>query len=140
MARLEAFGTFESNFVSLVREDGCLDLYDGLLRAKDPDGAVIFDQVQPADYLEYIAEEVRPWSYMKFPFIRPLGPRKGWYRVGPLARMNNCDRIDTPIAERRTGRVHANGRRTPRPFHDGLPLGEAHRARTLRREDQGAPG
>ncbi len=99
MTRLEAFGSFESNFVSIVRKDGCLDLYDGLLRAKDPDGAVIFDQVQPADYLEHIAEEVRPWSYMKFPFIRPLGPRKGWYRVGPLARINNCDRIDTPIAE-----------------------------------------
>jgi NAD-reducing hydrogenase large subunit len=100
MKRLEAFGSFESNFVSIVRKDGCLDLYDGLLRAKDPDGAVIFDQVQPADYLEHIAEEVRPWSYMKFPYIRPLGPRKGWYRVGPLARMNNCDRIDTPIAEK----------------------------------------
>ena len=99
MARLAAFGSFESNFISIVRKDGCLDLYDGLLRAKDPDGAVIFDQVQPADYLEHIAEEVRPWSYMKFPYIRPLGPRKGWYRVGPLARINNCDRIDTPIAE-----------------------------------------
>jgi NAD-reducing hydrogenase large subunit len=100
MARLESFGSFESNFVSTVREDGCLDLYDGLLRAKDPDGAVIFDRVRPADYLDHIAEEVRPWSYMKFPYIRPLGPRKGWYRVGPLARMNNCDRIDTSIAEK----------------------------------------
>lgn len=100
MARLSSFGSFESNFLSIVRPDGCLDLYDGLLRAKDPDGALIFDQVRPADYLEYIAEEVRPWSYMKFPYIRPLGPRKGWYRVGPLARMNNCDRIDTPIAEK----------------------------------------
>ena len=99
MARLAAFGSFESNFVSIVRKDGCLDLYDGLLRAKDPDGAIIFDQVQPADYREHIAEEVRSWSYMKFPYIRPLGPRKGWYRVGPLARINNCDRIDTPIAE-----------------------------------------
>jgi NAD-reducing hydrogenase large subunit len=98
--RLAAFGSFESNFMSIVRKDGCLDLYDGLLRAKDPDGAIIFDQVRPADYQEHIAEEVRPWSYMKFPFIRPLGPRKGWYRVGPLARMNNCDRIDTPIAEK----------------------------------------
>jgi NAD-reducing hydrogenase large subunit len=37
---------------------------------------------------------------MKFPFIRELGPEKGWYRVGPLARLNTCDFIDTPIAER----------------------------------------
>ncbi|MCX5673356.1 MAG: Ni/Fe hydrogenase subunit alpha [Planctomycetota bacterium] len=98
--RLAAFGSFESNFVSIVGKDGCLDLYDGLLRAKDPAGTIIFDKVKPADYLEYIAEEVRPWSYMKFPFIKPLGPQKGWYRVGPLARINNCDRIDTPMAEK----------------------------------------
>ena len=36
---------------------------------------------------------------MKFPFIRSLGPEKGWYRVGPLARLNTCDFIDTPEAE-----------------------------------------
>jgi NAD-reducing hydrogenase large subunit len=94
------FGAFESNFLSIVREDGCLDLYDGKLRAKDADGKIIFDQIAPADYLEYIREEVRPWSYMKFPFIRSLGKEKGWYRVGPLARINTCDYIDTPIAEK----------------------------------------
>jgi NAD-reducing hydrogenase large subunit len=47
-----------------------------------------------------IREEVRNWSYMKFPFIKDLGPEKGWYRVGPLARINTCDFIDTPIAEK----------------------------------------
>jgi NAD-reducing hydrogenase large subunit len=93
------FASFESNFVSLVRADGGLDLYDGLLRAKDPEGQIIFDKVQPRDYLSVIREEVRPWSYMKFPFIRPLGKEKGWYRVGPLARLNNCDFIDTTFAE-----------------------------------------
>lgn len=94
------FGAFDSNHLSIVREDGCLDLYDGVLRAKTAQGDIIFDKVQPADYLDYIAEEVRPWSYMKFPFIRKLGKEKGWYRVGPLARINNCDFIDTPIAEK----------------------------------------
>jgi len=98
--RLLAFGSFDSNHVSIVREDGCLDLYDGKLRAKDAQGNMIFDQVAPADYLDYIREEVRPWSYMKFPYIYSLGREKGWYRVGPLARINNCDFIDTPIAEK----------------------------------------
>jgi NAD-reducing hydrogenase large subunit len=97
--RLLAFGSFPSNHLSIVREDGCLDLYDGKLRAKTSDGDLIFDQVAPADYLDYIAEEVRSWSYMKFPFIKSLGKAEGWYRVGPLARINNCDFIDTPIAE-----------------------------------------
>jgi len=97
---LLSFGAFDSNHVSIVREDGCLDLYDGKLRAKAADGSMIFDQVAPADYLDYIAEEVRPWSYMKFPYIKSLGKEKGWYRVGPLPRINNCDFIDTPVAEK----------------------------------------
>jgi NAD-reducing hydrogenase large subunit len=99
-ARLSALGSFRSNFLSIVREDGALELYDGKLRAKDPDGNLIFDKVEPKDYLEYIREGVRNWSYMKFPFIYSLGQEKGWYRVGPLARLNNCDFIDSPIAEK----------------------------------------
>jgi NAD-reducing hydrogenase large subunit len=35
---------------------------------------------------------------MKFPFIKDLGPQDGWYRVGPLARMNTASFIDTPLA------------------------------------------
>jgi NAD-reducing hydrogenase large subunit len=97
--RLSKLGSFESNYLSLVREDGALDLYNGLLCAKDKDGNIIFDKVKPADYLKYIREGVKNWSYMKFPFIHSLGQEKGWYRVGPLARLNNCDFIDTPVAE-----------------------------------------
>jgi NAD-reducing hydrogenase large subunit len=99
-ARLSALGSFESNYLSLVRKDGCLDIYDGFMRAKDPNGKIIFDMVKPADYLKYIREGVRNWSYMKFPFIQSLGQEKGWYRVGPLARINNCDFIDSPLAEK----------------------------------------
>ena len=36
---------------------------------------------------------------MKFPFIKSMGLEQGWYRVGPLARINNCDVINTPFAE-----------------------------------------
>lgn len=97
---LTGFAAFDSNHLSLVRKDGCLDIYDGNLRAKTADGKIIFDQVEPKDYIEYIQEEVRPWSYMKFPFIKSLGMEKGWYRVGPLARINNCDFIDSSLAEK----------------------------------------
>ena len=95
----KGFAAFPSNHLSIVRADGCLDLYDGKLRAIDADGKRILDQVDPQDYLQVIAEEVRPWSYMKFPFIKSIGPADGWYRVGPLARINTCDFIDTPEAE-----------------------------------------
>jgi len=91
------FGSFDSNHLSIVAQDGALDLYDGSLRAIDCGGKTIFDHVAPQDYDKMIAEEVRSWSYMKFPFIRSLGPEEGWYRVGPLARLNTCSRIDTPI-------------------------------------------
>jgi len=99
LQELAPFGSFDSNHLSLVRQDGAMDLYDGNLRAIDAAGKKIFDQVDSQEYLKYIAEEVRPWSYMKFPFIRSLGPRDGWYRVGPLARVNACDFIDTSEAE-----------------------------------------
>ena len=96
---LEDFGAFASNHVSLVRKDGALDLYHGNLRAIDSAGGKIFDQVDYQKYFAYISEEVKPWSYMKFPFISSLGPETGWYRVGPLARLNTCDFVDTPEAE-----------------------------------------
>jgi NAD-reducing hydrogenase large subunit len=99
LAKLAPFGSFDSNHLSIVRGDGAYDIYDGGLRAKDAQGKILLDHVDNQRYLDHIAEEVRPWSYMKFPFIKSLGPEKGWYRVGPLARLNNCDFFDTPEAE-----------------------------------------
>jgi len=99
LEELAPFGSFPSSHMSIVRPDGGMDLYDGNLRAIDANGKTIFDQVDNQDYLDVIAEEVRSWSYMKFPFIKLLGPELGWYRVGPLARINCCDSIDTPEAE-----------------------------------------
>jgi len=93
------FGTFRSNMLSLVAPDGSLDLYDGHLRARDADGQLIFDRGDCSRYWELIFEEVKPWSYMKFPFLRSLGPQDGWYKVGPLARLQNCDRTNTPLAD-----------------------------------------
>ena len=96
---ISGFGSFDSNHLSLVRADGAMDLYDGKLRAIDAQGEKILDQVDPGAYLDVLAEEVRPWSYMKFPYLRQLDAADGWFRVGPLARVNVCDFIDTPEAE-----------------------------------------
>ncbi len=93
------FGTVRSSLLSLVGRDGKLDLYDGVLRARDADGALIFDGVACEDYHAELRENVRSWSYMKFPFIASRGPEQGWYKVGPLARLQNCDAIGTPRAE-----------------------------------------
>ena len=95
----ETFASFPSNYMSLVGADGAMDLYDGGLRAIDANGTPIFEGVRPADYVDYLVEEVRSWSYMKFPHIRSLDREDGWYRVGPLAQLNCCSFIGTPIAE-----------------------------------------
>jgi NAD-reducing hydrogenase large subunit len=97
---VDGFAAFPSNYMSLVRQDGALDLYHGRLRAVDHEGRKIFDQVDYQQYTDYIAEEVRSWTYMKFPFFRSVGRENGWYRVGPLARLNTCDFIPTPLAQK----------------------------------------
>jgi NAD-reducing hydrogenase large subunit len=105
------FGTFPSNHLSLIGAGGELDFYDGGLRARDAQGEAIFDHVDYVHYNRYIREEVKSWSYMKFPFIIGKGAEEGWYRVGPLARLNTCDHITTPLAEaeRQTFRAAAGG-------------------------------
>jgi NAD-reducing hydrogenase large subunit len=94
-----SFGAFRSNLLSLVAPDGALDLYHGVLRARDESGEVILDGVDYDRYWEYIVEDVKPWSYMKFPYLRARGAERGWYKVGPLARVQNCDHIPTPLAD-----------------------------------------
>lgn len=97
---IDTFAYFPSNHLSLVRKDGAMDLYHGVLRAVDADGKRILDDVDYQGYTNYIEEEVKSWSYMKFPYLKQLGPEKGWYRVGPLARLNTCDFIPTPMAQK----------------------------------------
>jgi len=97
---IDNFAAFPSSHLSLVRKDGALDLYHGVLRAVDAEGKVILHDVDYRDYLDYIAEEVRSWSYMKFPYLKKYGKKNGWYRVGPLARLNTADFIPTPLAQK----------------------------------------
>ncbi|HEX5372980.1 MAG TPA: Ni/Fe hydrogenase subunit alpha [Aquabacterium sp.] len=93
------FANFPSMFMSLVRPDGAAELYDGGLRVKDAQGRTVVDHVPAQDYAQLLVEEVKPWTYMKFPHLRSIGPEQGWYRVGPLARINNADHLDTARAE-----------------------------------------
>lgn len=112
-ALYDSFGSFRSNMLSLVRPDGALELYDGVLRARDAGGKIILDGASDQSYLDLIEEEVRPWTYMKFPHLRSLGRDAGWYRVGPLARVQNCDFIPSPLAEAERREFVAWGRGEP---------------------------
>jgi NAD-reducing hydrogenase large subunit len=97
---VDEFAAFPSNHLSIVRKDGALDLYHGVLRAVDTEGKKILHDVDYQEYDKYIEEEVRNWSYMKFPYLKEYGKDSGWYRVGPLARLNTCDFIPTPLAQK----------------------------------------
>ena len=117
-ALYDHFGTVRSSFMGLVAPDGSLDLYHGVLRARDADGRILFDQVDYQTYDRLITEEVKPWSYMKFPYFTSMGPEAGWYKVGPLARVQNCDSIPTPFAEHERRELVAYG--GGKPLHGSL--------------------
>ncbi len=96
---VDLFGNFPSLFLGLVRPDGSWEHYDGLLRLVDSKGQMVADHLEPARFEDWIGEAVEPDSYLKSPFYRPLGYPEGIYRVGPLARLNICSRIGTPLAD-----------------------------------------
>ena len=96
---IETFSNFPTMYCGLVGPDGSLRLYDGKLRFVAADGAIVADQVDPADYATYIGEAALPDSYLKAPYYKPIGYPEGIYRVGPLARLNVADRCGTPDAD-----------------------------------------
>lgn len=103
------FGTIRSNYLGMVQPDGALEFYHGGLRVKNAEGKTLFDHIDYCKYNDYIHEEVRSWTYMKFPYLTSIGKEEGWYRVGPLARINNCDYINTDIAEKQRREFKAHG-------------------------------
>jgi NAD-reducing hydrogenase large subunit len=98
-AEIEVFANFPTLFMGLVDDRGLADYYDGNLRVIDSEGNVIAGELDPARYADFIGEAVENFTFMKFPYYRPLGYPGGTYRVGPLARLNLADRCDTPLAD-----------------------------------------
>jgi len=97
---LNDFAYFPSGHLGMVNDFGGMDLYDGKLRAIDSEGKRTLDDISTNLYQEYFLEAASQWSYMKFPYLKQLGREKGWNRVGPLARINVCDFITTPLADK----------------------------------------
>jgi len=96
---VQNFGNFPTYYLGLVTAKGGLEHYDGKIRIVDAEGKIVADQLDPNVYHEYIGEAVEPWSYMKFPYYKPLGYPDGNYRVGPLARLNIASHCGTPLAD-----------------------------------------
>jgi NAD-reducing hydrogenase large subunit len=115
---IQAFGNFPSLFMGLVNADGLWETYEGKIRFIDSDRNLVADQIDPSQYHQFVGEAVQTDSYLKSPYFRPLGEpdhgsqdtiERGMYRVGPLARLNICTRIGTPLADRELQEFRSHG-------------------------------
>lgn len=95
-----------------VDKDNHVNFYDGDIRVVGPDGNEAF-RYDPANYRDYIAERVEPWSYLKFPYLKQIGwrgmvdgPESGVYRATPLSRLNAADGMATPLAQEQYERFY----------------------------------
>ena len=98
-AEIRTFANFPSLFMGLVTVDERAGYYQGKIRFTDSLGNIVADNLEPADYQQFIGEAVEPYTFMKFPYYKPMGYPDGMYRVGPLARLNLVDNCGTPLAQ-----------------------------------------
>jgi len=96
--------SLETYYMGLVDEKNHVNYYDGDIRVVDPNGKELF-KVKPKDILKYVEEHVEEWTYVKFPYLKQIGWKgfvdgkdSGIYRVGPLARLNVADGMNTKHA------------------------------------------
>jgi NAD-reducing hydrogenase large subunit len=108
----ETFGDFPTLFMALTGPDGSWEHYDGRIRVTDCEGHIVADALDPTRYRDFLGEAVEPHSYLKSPYYRPVGYPGGIYRVGPLARLNVCARIGTPLADRELEEYRGRAGRT----------------------------
>jgi len=104
--------TMKSYYMGLVDGNNRVNFYDGDIRVVDPEGKEVA-KFKPSEYLDYVAEHVEPWSYLKFPFLKKVGWKgfvegsdSGVYRVSPLARLNAADGMATPLAQAEYERLY----------------------------------
>ena len=96
---IKTFGEFPSLFMGLVSDKGLWEHYGGKIRFTDSQGNIVADNLKEDDYQDFIGESVEKWSFLKFPYYKPLGYPQGIYRVGPLARLNICSGFGTEKAD-----------------------------------------
>ncbi len=93
------------NYMGTIDEKGRVNYYDGVQKIIDTKGNEI-GRFTGKEYLNYIAERVLPWSYLKMPYLKTIGWKgivdgdgTSLYSVGPLARLNVADGMNTPLAQ-----------------------------------------
>ncbi len=107
----------EPTYYLSLHNKGMHDVYDGTLRFITPEGKTLHN-FKPANYAQYIAEDAMPYTTVKYPFIKELGPDKGNYRVGPLARLNVVKKMASEEAQGFTNQLFEFF--GERPIHDPI--------------------
>ncbi len=88
---VNSLGNIETMHTGLTN-NGVWDVYNGNVRIKDKEGKQYAD-FECCNYLDYMAEHVKPYSWLKFPYVKDLGYPEGIYRVAPLSRLNVADKM-----------------------------------------------
>jgi F420-non-reducing hydrogenase large subunit len=98
--------THRTYYMGLVDANNRVNFYDGQLRVVTPEGKE-YAKFPARKYLDYVAEHVEPWSYVRFSYLKPVGwkgftegSESGIYSVAPLARLNASDGMATPLAQK----------------------------------------
>ena len=112
--------------MGLVDANNKVNFYDGQIRVTDTEGKELY-KYYPAEYLDYIAEHVEPWSYLKFPYLKKIGWKgmvdgqdSGIYHATPLSRLNAADGMATPLAQKEYERMY--GVLGGKPVHATLAM------------------
>jgi F420-non-reducing hydrogenase large subunit len=103
----------ETHYIGMVDEHDRVNFYDGHVSVMSPDGKRL-GKYAPAEYTDWIAERVEPWTYLKFPYLKKVGwkgfvdgPGSGIYCATPLSRLNAAEGMATPRAQEEYERFYA---------------------------------
>ncbi len=99
--------------MGLVDANNKVNFYDGKVRVVDTEGKELY-KYAPNEYLNYVAEHVEPWTYLKFPYLKKIGwkgfiegQNSGVYQATPLSRLNASDGMATPLAQAEYERMYS---------------------------------
>ena len=104
---VKTLGVINTGFIGTVTDDGTHDIYDGKIRLMKPDGT--YDDFPYDQYTDHLGEHLEPWTYVKMPFAKKwangefsmdLDNPVGIYRSNALSRINVCDQMPTPEAQK----------------------------------------
>jgi F420-non-reducing hydrogenase large subunit len=112
--------------MGLVDSNNKVNFYDGKVRVVGVDGKELF-KYSANEYLDFIAERVEPWTYLKFPYLKKVGWKgfvegqdSGVYHATPLSRLNAADGMATPLAQEAYEKMYATI--GGKPVHNTLAM------------------